>query len=136
MSTIFDAGNSDGPGFVGIRFCQECNNMLYPKEDKENKILLYACRNCDYKQEADSNCIYVNKIMHEIDSQLKYSPLSSCLKDFRHENERIAAYVKDGIVPFPHYVLRNDKGNYKKIYNSMTAALKGSGLLPLSDRQT
>lgn len=41
--------------------------MLYPKEDKENKILLYACRNCDYKQEADSNCIYVNKIMHEID---------------------------------------------------------------------
>lgn len=43
------------------------NNMLYPKEDKENKILLYACRNCDYKQEADSNCIYVNKIMHEIE---------------------------------------------------------------------
>jgi hypothetical protein len=43
------------------------NNMLYPKEDKEHKILLYACRNCDYKQEADSNCIYVNKIMHEIE---------------------------------------------------------------------
>ena len=21
----------EGPGFVGIRFCQECNNMLYPK---------------------------------------------------------------------------------------------------------
>lgn len=73
--------------FVGIRFCQEwwvnikffmeiagfykficfSNNMLYPKEDKENKILLYACRNCDYKTEADSNCIYVNKIMHEIE---------------------------------------------------------------------
>lgn len=31
------------------------------------QVLLYACRNCDYKQEADSNCIYVNKIMHEID---------------------------------------------------------------------
>ncbi|EFA05226.1 DNA-directed RNA polymerase II subunit RPB9 [Tribolium madens] len=59
--------HSEGPGFVGIRFCQECNNMLYPKEDKENKILLYACRNCDYKQHADSKCIYVNKIMHEID---------------------------------------------------------------------
>ena len=24
----------EGPGFIGIRFCQECNNMLYPKEDK------------------------------------------------------------------------------------------------------
>lgn len=43
------------------------NNMLYPKEDKDAKLLLYACRNCDYKQEADSNCIYVNKIMHEIE---------------------------------------------------------------------
>lgn len=41
--------------------------MLYPKEEKENKILLYACRNCDYKQRADSACIYVNKIMHEIE---------------------------------------------------------------------
>ncbi|OXB52063.1 hypothetical protein ASZ78_015586 [Callipepla squamata] len=30
------------PGFVGIRFCQECNNMLYPKEDKESRVLLYA----------------------------------------------------------------------------------------------
>ena len=36
--------------------------MLYPKEDKENKQLLYACRNCDYKQLADNNCIYVNKV--------------------------------------------------------------------------
>lgn len=43
------------------------NNMLYPKEDKENRILLYACRNCDYQQEADNSCIYVNKITHEVD---------------------------------------------------------------------
>ena len=28
------AANAEGPGFVGIKFCQECNNMLYPKEDK------------------------------------------------------------------------------------------------------
>ncbi|XP_028409785.1 DNA-directed RNA polymerase II subunit RPB9-like [Dendronephthya gigantea] len=55
-----------GPGFVGIKFCQECNNMLYPKEDKDSKILLYACRNCDYQERADNSCIYVNKIMHEV----------------------------------------------------------------------
>ena len=60
-------GRSDGRGFIGIRFCQECNNMLYPKEDKGNKQLMYACRNCDYKQLAENNCIYVNKIMHEVD---------------------------------------------------------------------
>jgi len=61
------AARSDGPGFVGIKFCQECNNMLYPKEDKENRVLLYSCRNCDYQQVADNNCIYVNKITHEVD---------------------------------------------------------------------
>ena len=38
---------SAGPGFVGIRFCQECNNMLYPREDKHNRVLLYACRSVD-----------------------------------------------------------------------------------------
>lgn len=55
------------PSFVGIKFCQECNNMLYPKEDKENKLLLYACRNCDFQQEADNMCVYVNKVTHEVD---------------------------------------------------------------------
>lgn len=67
MGINFDGPADEGPGFVGIKFCQECNNMLYPKEDKENRVLLYACRNCDYQQEADNNCIYVNKITHEVD---------------------------------------------------------------------
>jgi DNA-directed RNA polymerase II subunit RPB9 len=48
--------------------------MLYPKEDKENKLLLYACRNCDYKQIADNNCVYVNKITHEIDELARIVP--------------------------------------------------------------
>lgn len=54
--------SSANAGFVGIKFCQEwfvrtnccvehsptcvfrslSNNMLYPREDKENRILLYA----------------------------------------------------------------------------------------------
>ena len=38
---------SAGQGFVGIIFCQECNNMLYPREDKHNRVLLYACRSVD-----------------------------------------------------------------------------------------
>jgi DNA-directed RNA polymerase II subunit RPB9 len=27
--------------------------MLYPKEDKENRVLLYACRNCEHVEQAD-----------------------------------------------------------------------------------
>jgi len=59
---------ADGtPKFVGIRFCQECNNMLYPKENKREKILMYACRNCNFKQPADNPCVYVQRIVHEVD---------------------------------------------------------------------
>lgn len=25
------------------------------------------CRNCDYSQEADNSCVYVNKITHEVE---------------------------------------------------------------------
>ena len=25
------------------------------------------CRNCDFKQEADNQCIYVNKVTHEVE---------------------------------------------------------------------
>ncbi|KAJ3656105.1 hypothetical protein Zmor_015205 [Zophobas morio] len=58
---------SDGPPFVGILFCPECNNMLYPKEDKETKTLYYACRNCPHKQLAQNKCVYVNKIVQDVD---------------------------------------------------------------------
>ncbi|KAA0201827.1 hypothetical protein HAZT_HAZT003419 [Hyalella azteca] len=73
-AVVGESSASTNQGYVGIRFCQECNNMLYPKEDKEKKILMYACRNCDYKMVADNNCIYVNKLMHEIDELRHINP--------------------------------------------------------------
>ncbi|RUP48068.1 hypothetical protein BC936DRAFT_144998 [Jimgerdemannia flammicorona] len=36
--------------------------MLYPKEDKINKRLLFACRNCQYEEEADNACVYRHEI--------------------------------------------------------------------------
>ncbi|VDM32593.1 unnamed protein product [Hydatigera taeniaeformis] len=52
---------------VGILFCSECNNMLYPKEDKRHKRLMYACRNCEFMQPADNPRIYVNRMEQDID---------------------------------------------------------------------
>lgn len=56
--------HDDGPGFVGIRFCQECNNMLYPKEDKETKVLMYAVsiRRDDVPNEVDLVIILKRKV--------------------------------------------------------------------------
>uniref|UniRef100_A0A915LYG5 TFIIS-type domain-containing protein n=1 Tax=Meloidogyne javanica TaxID=6303 RepID=A0A915LYG5_MELJA len=53
--------------FVGIKFCPECNNMLYPRENKEFRRLMYVCRNCEHSQIADNPCIYVNRLTHEVD---------------------------------------------------------------------
>ncbi|XP_072989428.1 DNA-directed RNA polymerases II, IV and V subunit 9A-like [Typha latifolia] len=47
-----------------MKFCRECNNILYPKEDKENQTLLYACRNCDHQEVADDKCVYKMEIHH------------------------------------------------------------------------
>ena len=64
----FDDSTAQEPaGFVGTKFCRECNNMLYPKEDKKERRLLYSCRNCDHQEYAENPCIYVNKITHEVD---------------------------------------------------------------------
>ncbi|KAL1919052.1 uncharacterized protein VTP21DRAFT_2433 [Calcarisporiella thermophila] len=49
---------------TSFKFCSECNNMLYPKADKINKILLFACRNCDHQEEATGNCVYRHDIQH------------------------------------------------------------------------
>ena len=67
--TALDADGS--PAFVGIKFCQECNNMLYPKEDKKTLTLIYRCRICGFEQPADNPCTFVNKIVHEVD-ELKH----------------------------------------------------------------
>ena len=53
--------------YVGIRFCKECNNMLYPKEDVANKRLLYACRNCGYSEPSKKSCVYVNNLVENYD---------------------------------------------------------------------
>ncbi|KAK0717661.1 hypothetical protein B0T26DRAFT_710481 [Lasiosphaeria miniovina] len=45
---------------ITFRFCAECSNMLYPKEDEESRKLLFTCRTCNYNEEATSTCIFRN----------------------------------------------------------------------------
>ncbi|KAG0215817.1 DNA-directed RNA polymerase II core subunit rpb9 [Mortierella sp. GBA30] len=54
------------PSFL---YCSECNNLLYPREDRSNpdvrgRDLMFACRNCDYQEKADNQCVYRNEIVH------------------------------------------------------------------------
>jgi DNA-directed RNA polymerase subunit M/transcription elongation factor TFIIS len=45
---------------ITFRFCSECSNMLYPKEDPDNNRLQFTCRTCHYTEEASSTCVFRN----------------------------------------------------------------------------
>lgn len=51
---------------VTFQFCHECSNMLYPKEDKDARKLMYTCRTCQHTVEATSNCIYRNMLKSQV----------------------------------------------------------------------
>lgn len=51
---------------ASFRFCAECNNMLYPREDKDNARLLYSCRNCDYTELAENPKVYRHELITNI----------------------------------------------------------------------
>lgn len=51
---------------MSFRFCAECNNMLYPKEDKAERRLLYQCRNCPYAELANSPRVYRHELITNI----------------------------------------------------------------------
>jgi len=40
------------------QFCRECNNILYPKEDKQEKMLYLACKNCEHFEESVTPVVY------------------------------------------------------------------------------
>ncbi|KAK3984199.1 putative DNA-directed RNA polymerase II subunit RPB9 [Cladorrhinum sp. PSN332] len=45
---------------ITFRFCSECSNMLYPREDDVNRQLMFVCRTCNYSEKATTACIYRN----------------------------------------------------------------------------
>ena len=48
-----------------MQFCDECNNMLYPKEDKQNLRLMYACKVCKFSKEATTARVYVHHLKNQ-----------------------------------------------------------------------
>lgn len=50
-----------------MRFCRDCNNMLYAKENPNEKVLEFTCKNCQYSEKVEensegTNCVYKNEI--------------------------------------------------------------------------
>ncbi|KAK0388972.1 hypothetical protein NLU13_2549 [Sarocladium strictum] len=59
-STTSADGDSKKLEQITFRFCSECSNMLYPKEDVDARKLQFTCRTCQYTEEAQSTCVFRN----------------------------------------------------------------------------
>ncbi|KAJ1979613.1 DNA-directed RNA polymerase II core subunit rpb9 [Dimargaris verticillata] len=47
-----------------FRYCSECNNLLYPREKRSTRELMFACRNCNHIEPSQNTCIYRHEIVH------------------------------------------------------------------------
>jgi len=54
------------PAQITFRFCSECSNMLYPKEDPVDHQLNFACRTCQYSEKATSACVFRNELNNTV----------------------------------------------------------------------
>ena len=42
------------------------SNMLYPKEDRNTNKLMFACRTCQFSEEAQSSCVFRNNLYNTV----------------------------------------------------------------------
>ncbi|KAF2456388.1 DNA directed RNA polymerase II 15 kDa subunit [Lineolata rhizophorae] len=59
------AANQQGKK-IAFRFCRECSNLLYPKEDKDANRLMFACRTCQYAEPAPNTFVYRNDLSNAV----------------------------------------------------------------------
>lgn len=60
------AGGAKQSDQIHFRFCRECSNLLYPKEDRATNQLMYTCRTCHVGEPATSYCVYQNKLNSQV----------------------------------------------------------------------
>lgn len=55
-----------------LRFCPESNDLLYPRADRQRKVLTFVCRACGYVEDAPPSewCVYRNEVHHSTREKL------------------------------------------------------------------
>ena len=76
-----------------MNFCTNCDNLMYPSENKEEKTLQFRCKSCgrievpDYVS-AETNCVFTNDLKlntsaKEIDPCMIHDPTYPRTKKFK-----------------------------------------------------
>ncbi|OJJ85047.1 DNA-directed RNA polymerase II core subunit RPB9 [Aspergillus glaucus CBS 516.65] len=92
-------GDNNKSDQIHFRFCRECSNLLYPKEDRVNNRLMFTCRTCHVGEPASSYCVYQHRLNSQVGdtagvTQDVGSDPTVCLPDFcTHCGEEITCFV-------------------------------------------
>lgn len=66
---IGGATESKGPK---LRFCPESNDILYPREDKQRRVLVYGCLSCSYEvKHTAAQHLYTCSVVHSNSADLQ-----------------------------------------------------------------
>lgn len=65
---------ADHEGALLMRFCPHDSSMLYPKENRGEQKLMYACRLCRYTEFSQGQLIYKNVLKKEVGNVLHTVP--------------------------------------------------------------
>ena len=56
---------------MSMKFCHECNNLLYPRENKITKVLEYGCRMCAFiDTNPHDSCVFTNELIKDSSTKL------------------------------------------------------------------
>ncbi|KAG8462981.1 hypothetical protein KFE25_001754 [Diacronema lutheri] len=110
---------------AGLRFCPECNNMLFAKENKAERTLMLHCESCQHEQPADDKCVFRNTMTLSASRLFNFQDVASdptlprandveCARC--HHNE--AVFMKDPVSKDSegltlHFICTNCKHNWK-----------------------
>ena len=110
---ILDMGEDTGvqQALLLMRFCPNDSAMLYPREDKRNKKLMYGCRLCNHLEDAsDQPLVYRNEkkkevgnILHTVPSAVSDDPTLA-----RSQNEDCANCHHNEAVFFQSDIAQSD----------------------------
>ncbi|KAJ4453718.1 putative DNA-directed RNA polymerases II; IV and V subunit 9B [Paratrimastix pyriformis] len=62
LQIVFVMAEQKQPG-VSMKFCPECNFMLYPHEDKVRHKLGYQCKQCGHTEPATESCVGITRVL-------------------------------------------------------------------------
>eukprot|EP00667_Euglena_gracilis_P023767 EG_transcript_26985 len=81
---------------MSTKFCKECNNMLYPKEDRKNKKLLFVCQQCNHSEPAALHVVYRNELKKAVSENIMKDVLETYVDDPTLPRTRTAHCPKCG----------------------------------------